>query len=97
MLTDQHIRKALATTSNSTTDRYMTSTPPLASRIVEGPSGPVTVRLSHPVEDDGDYYCLVEITGQGSRDVHLKGYGVDELQALESAMTIIRANLDNLD
>lgn len=70
----------------------------LARRVVEGPHGPVIIELDYPREDAiGDFYCHVDILGQKSRDVHLRGYGTDVLQALESSLVLINANLDTLD
>jgi|ERR1043166_2209522 hypothetical protein len=56
----------------------------------------VLVGKPQPRADESSYFCPFQIIGIGSQNTHL-AEGTDSVQALQSAMILIAANLNHLN
>jgi hypothetical protein len=56
----------------------------------------VLVGKPHPVSDSQDYQCPFQVIGIGSQTTQL-ARGYDAIQALQSALILISANLNHLN
>jgi hypothetical protein len=65
---------------------------PLATRTLEllGSDEPIVVRISQPAADeDGSWFCRVDVDGDARLNLHGRIYGGDAFQALILGLTFI--------